>query len=345
MVGVIRDEHLAPSPQVAKVASSGSTADDRIAYSVVAPLYNESGNLSVLVDRLRPVLTKLAGESWEIVFVDDGSQDDSWQVVERLHQQDARVKGLRFSRNFGHHIALTAGLDASRGDRVVTMDSDLQDQPEDLPKLVAKMDEGYDLVYAERIHRKHSAGKTLSSRFFLWMLNRGTSVPYPITGAVFRIMSRPFVDQLCRLRERHRLFTGLTSWLGFRQASASVEHGRRHAGRTKYDLGRMLRLAADSTLSFSAKPLQILIWLAGGACLFSLIFAAYLVARLAVTGSVLSGWLATMAVVTFFGSAILLGLAIIGQYLGRIFEQQKGRPLYVLRETLGTSVGEAKHLG
>jgi polyisoprenyl-phosphate glycosyltransferase len=325
---VNRDEPLAQAAH--------RSGESRVAYSVVAPLFNESGNLQALVDRLRPVLGSLAGESWEIIFVDDGSKDDSWQVVQRLHQQDARVKGLRFSRNFGHHIALAAGLDVCRGQRVVTMDSDLQDQPEDLPKMVAKMDEGFDLVYAERVHRKHSAGKTLSSRLFLWLLNRGSRVPYPITGAVYRIMTRPFVAELCRLREHHRLFTGLTSWLGFRQAAAPVEHGQRHSGRTKYDLGRMLRLAADSVMSFSAKPLQLLTWLGGAASVLSLILVITLLVRLARSGSDVNGWWATMAVVALFGSATLLALGIIGQYLARIFEEQKARPLYVLREQLGT---------
>jgi polyisoprenyl-phosphate glycosyltransferase len=148
-------------------------------------------------------------------------------------------------------------------------------------------------------------------------------------------MSRPFVAELCRLREHHRLFTGLTAWLGFRQASAPVEHGQRHAGRTKYDLGRMLRLAADSTMSFSAKPLQLITWLGGAASVLSLILVVSLLARLAGAGEG-NGWWATMAVVALFGSAILLALGIIGQYLARIFEEQKDRPLYVLRERLGT---------
>jgi len=311
---------------------------DRVSYSVVAPLYNEEGNLRILYDRLRPVLQQLARDDWEIIFVDDGSRDDSWQVVEQLHKQDARVTGLRFSRNFGHHVALTAGLDVSRGARVVTMDSDLQDRPEDLPKLVAKMDEGYDLVCAERVGRKHSPGKTLSSRVFLWLLNRASDVPYPITGAVYRIMSRPFVDELCRLRERHRLFTGLTSWLGFRQASAPVEHGERHSGKPKYGFRKMLALAADSIFSFSSKPLHILTGLGGVTSLLALALGVYLLVRYSASGSSATGWASIVAAVAFFGGAILFALGIICQYLARIFEQQKQRPLYVLRQTLAASV-------
>jgi dolichol-phosphate mannosyltransferase len=307
----------------------------RVAYSVVAPLYNESGNLKALYDRLRPVLQGLAGDAWEIILVDDGSRDDSWERVQELHASDPRVIGLRFSRNFGHHVALTAGLDASRGDRVVTMDSDLQDQPEELPKLAARMDEGFDLVYAERMNRRHSPAKQLGSRIFLWLLNAAADVPYPITGAVFRMMNRRFVDEYCRLRERHRLFTGLTAWLGFRQTSVQVVHGERHAGDTKYSFRKMLLLAADSITSFSAKPLYYVIYLGGAVSLAALVFGLYVVVRYYVTGFSTAGWASIITAVTFFGGAILFTLGMIGQYVARMFEEQKGRPMYVVGEALG----------
>ena len=252
---------------------AGASAVGGVAYSVVAPVYNEEENLQALYDRLRPVLTEMAGESWEIVLVDDGSRDGSWREIERLNALDARVVGLRFSRNFGHHMALTAGLDATRGQRVVTMDSDLQDQPEELPKLATKMDEGFDLVYATRISRQHSASKQWTSRLFLHLLNTMSDVPHEITGAVFRMMSRRFVDQLCRLRERHRLFTGLTAWLGFQQATVEVIHGERHAGETKYTIGKMLKLALDSITSFSAKPLYYVMYLGMAISAIAVLFA------------------------------------------------------------------------
>lgn len=306
-----------------------------IHYSVVAPVYNEQDNLQALYDRLRPVLTQLAGEAWEIILVDDGSRDDSWREIDRLHQADPRVVGLRFSRNFGHHMALTAGLDASRGERVVTMDSDLQDQPEELPKLAAKMDEGFDLVYATRTSRQHSVGKQWTSRLFLHLLNTLSDVPHEITGAVFRMMSRRFVDQLCRLRERHRLFTGLTAWLGFKQATVEVVHGERHAGETKYTLGKMLKLALDSITSFSAKPLYYVMYLGLFISALAVMFAFYTVVRYFVIGYATLGYASVMTAVTFLGGLILMVLGVLGQYVGRIFEEQKGRPIYILDQALG----------
>lgn len=307
-----------------------------VAYSVVAPVYNEEENIQVLYDRLRPVLTQMAGESWEIVLVDDGSHDGSWREIERLNALDARVIGLRFSRNFGHHMALTAGLDATHGARVVTMDSDLQDQPEELPKLANKMDEGFDLVYATRVSRQHSAGKQWTSRLFLYLLNKLSDVPHEITGAVFRMMSRRFVDQLCRLRERHRLFTGLTAWLGFKQSTVEVIHGERYAGETKYTLGKMLKLALDSITSFSAKPLYYVMYLGMAISAIAVLFAFYTVIRYFVIGYATLGYASVMTAVTLLGGLILMVLGMIGQYVGRIFEEQKGRPIYILDQALGS---------
>lgn len=307
----------------------------KVSYSVVAPVFDESPNLAELCRRLSVVLTALAGADWEIVLVDDGSRDGSWAEMERLHRADARIVGLRFSRNFGHHIALMAGLDVCRGERVVTMDSDLQDQPEEIAKLAAKMDEGYDLVFAERMHRQHGKTKRAGSRGFLWLLNWAADVPYPITGAVFRIMNRRFVLALRQLRERHRLFTGLTSWLGFKQTSVEVEHGSRYAGEPKYGPRRMLRLAADSVTAFSAKPLYYAVYLGIAASLFAVLFVAYVVIRHFVTGFTMVGWASIMTCILFFGGANLVVLGVIGQYVGRIFEEQKGRPVYIVQEQLG----------
>jgi dolichol-phosphate mannosyltransferase len=304
-----------------------------VRYSVVAPLFNEADNLEVLYARLKPVLDELADGKWELILVDDGSVDDSWRVVTELHERDPRVQGLRFSRNFGHHNAIAAGLDFSRGQRVVTMDSDLQDQPEEIPKLAAKMDEGYELVYAERMERQHSLPKRLASQMFMRMMQSLADVPYPITGAVYRLMSRRFVDELCRLRERHRLFTGLTAWVGFKQASVPVTHGARHAGETKYSLGKMLRLAADTVTAFSAKPLYYVIYLGGAVSALAVLFAVYVIVRYYVTGYSTEGWASIMTAITFFSGLILFTLGAIGQYVARIFEQSKERPIYIVAET------------
>lgn len=305
-------------------------------YSVVAPMYNEAGNLEALYARLVPVLDALADREWELILVDDGSSDASWEVARQLHERDARVRGLRFSRNFGHHQALTAGLDYSRGARVVTMDSDLQDQPEEIPKLAAKMDEGYELVYAERMARRHSALKRMTSALFMYAMRHLADVPHPITGAVFRIMSRRFVDELCRLRERHRLFTGLTAWIGFKQTSVPVTHGERFAGETKYGLGNMLKLATDTVTAFSAKPLYFVIYVGAFVSTAALLFGVSVIVRYYVTGFSTQGWASLMTAVSFFSGLILLTLGAIGQYIARIFEQTKDRPIYIVEEGLGT---------
>jgi dolichol-phosphate mannosyltransferase len=304
-----------------------------VRYSVVAPLYNEVENLEVLYARLRPVLDTLVNGRWELILVDDGSVDASWRVVTALHERDPRVQGLRFSRNFGQHTAVAAGLDHSRGARVVTMDSDLQDLPEELPKLAAKMDEGYDLVYAERMERQHSLPKRLASRGFMRLMQGLADLPHPITGAMYRMMSRRFVDELCRLRERHRLFTGLTAWLGFAQASVPVPHGARHAGRTKYDLRKMLHLAADTVTAFSAKPLYCIIYLGAAVSLLAALFAVSVVVRYCVTGESTQGWASLMTAIIFFSGLILCSLGVIGQYVARILEESKERPMYIVAET------------
>jgi dolichol-phosphate mannosyltransferase len=276
----------------------------------------------------------LASGEWELILVDDGSKDESWQMVQELHEKDPRVLGVRFSRNFGHHMALTAGLDVSRGDRVITMDSDLQDQPEELPKLAAKMDEGYDVVYAERMNRRHTRSKRLGSAIFLWLLNKMSDVPYPITGAVFRMMSRRFVNEFCKLRERHRLFTGLTAWIGFRQTSVEVIHGERHAGETKYSFSKMLKLAADSITAFSAKPLYYVIYIGAATSIFAILFGLYIIVRYFITGFSTAGYASIITAVTFFGGIILFTLGVIGQYIARIFEQSKERPIYIVEESI-----------
>jgi glycosyltransferase involved in cell wall biosynthesis len=326
---------IAPPRRERRLKTSKPAA--AVNYSVVAPLYNESANLEPLYARLRPVLDRLADRKWELILVDDGSTDSSWDRVQSLQQRDQRVIGLRFSRNFGHHTALTAGLDISRGARVVTMDSDLQDQPEEIPKLAAKMDEGYELVYAERTHRQHSQVKQFCSRVFMRALKNLADVPYPITGAVFRMMTRRFVDELCGLRERHRLFTGLTAWVGFKQTSVEVAHGERFSGQTKYTTGRMLRLAADTVTAFSAKPLYYVIYLGGAVSLCATFFGIYVIVRYFITGFSMAGWASLMTAITFFSGTILFTLGAIGQYVARVFEQSKDRPLYIVEAAVWPS--------
>lgn len=303
--------------------------------SVVVPVFNEQGNLDELYNRLTKVLGGVLSLNYEIVFVDDRSKDQSWSVIRRLAQEDRRVTGLRFSRNFGHHLALTAGLDYSAGQAVVIMDADLQDQPEEIEKLYAKYQTGYDVVYAIREERQFGFFKNVSSRVFLWLLNKLVDVDPPINTHIFRIMSRRVVDSLKSFRERERFITGLVSFVGFRQIGVPVEHGKRFSGKTKYTLHKMIRLAVVSITAFSYRPLRL-------ASIFGFFFSftgfmliMILVYRRFAIGLGVEGWTSLAVIVIFMSGVQLLLLGLQGEYIGRIYGEIKGRPIYIMDENTG----------
>ncbi|MDQ7005789.1 MAG: glycosyltransferase family 2 protein [Acidobacteriota bacterium] len=297
--------------------------------SVVIPVYNEEEVLPHMYARLTEVLEKL-DESYEILLVNDGSRDRSLEIMVELRERDPRVTLVNLARNFGHQLAVTAGLDHARGQAVVIIDADLQDPPEVIPAMLERWREGYDVVYGQRVARAgESLFKKLTAAAFYRFLRRMTSVDIPVDTGDFRLLSRRVVDAMSRLGEHHRFLRGMIAWLGFRQVALQYERAPRFAGETKYPLRKMLRFAADATVSFSFLPLRAataLGFLVAAACL---IYAGYAVWARLFAGVTVSGWTSLMVAVLFLGAVQLLSLGVIGEYLGRVYEEVKGRPLYV----------------
>lgn len=299
---------------------------------VVVPFLNEAENLPVLFDR---VVKALAGqpEQLEILFVDDGSADGSSQWVQNQAAADSRVRLLRLSRNFGHQIAITAGMDHADGDAVVIIDADLQDPPEVIPDLLVKWREGYEVVYAVRRSR---AGETWLKKFlaasFYKAFRALAKINVPMNAGDFRLVDRKVVDALKEIRELHRFMRGLTCWVGFRQGAVYYDRAARYSGLTKYPVWKSMRLAFDAITSFSAAPLR---WITGAGMLVSLlgvIFALRIMwDHLIRPTALVPGWASLMALVLFLGGIQLICLGMIGQYISRIFEESKKRPLYCVK--------------
>ena len=311
-----------------------------IELSVVIPVFNEEESVPEIYRRLAEVLPRTVA-SHEIVFVDDGSRDRSWELVKQIAARDPRVKGVSFSRNFGHQMAFTAGLDHVAGDAVVIMDADLQDPPELLPELVARWREGYDVAYAVRAKR---AGETVfklaTAATFYRLLRRITNVDIPVDTGDFRLMSRKAVEAFRRLPEHHRFTRGMVAWLGFRQIGVPYNRAPRHAGETKYPLKKMLRLASDGITSFSYLPLQIASWL--GLAVSAVALAAFLAVLIAkAAGSALAWSWVAIAGLALLGGVQLIAIGLLGEYLGRVFDEVRGRPLYLVREKVGLDGGTA----
>jgi len=302
--------------------------------SVVSPVFNEAACLSELYRRLTSTLSQLC-DSYEIVLVDDGSSDDSWARISDLSSRDPRVRGVRFSRNFGHHLSISAGLDFAIGDWVIVMDSDLQDQPESIPALYAKALEGFDTVLACRSVRRDSWVKRLTSHGFYKVYASLTDTTYDAQAGVFRIMSRRVVDALRQMRESNRFFPGLVDWVGFSRSRIFVEHARRFAGETKYPLRRQFLLALNTILSFSDKPLFYVMYLGLIMSTLSLTYGLYIIG-LALAGKVvIMGYASLASAIFFVGGFAVFAIGIVGIYVGRIFRQVQGRPLYIIAQTCG----------
>jgi len=309
-------------------------ARERPVYSVVAPVYNEEETLPHFYDRLTAVMEGL-GESYEIVLVNDGSRDGSYRAMRALHERDPRVVVVDFSRNFGHQIAISAGLDHARGDAVAIIDSDLQDPPEVIAELVARWRAGAEVVYAQRRSRLgETRFKLLTAAAFYRLIGRLTSIDIPRDTGDFRLLDRKVVDTLVRMREHHRFMRGLSVWVGFRQEAVRYDRAERFAGETKYPLTKMVRFSLDAITSFSHVPLQLattLGFLIAGVSFLGIIIAA--IVRF-FNGSIV-GQGTTISVVLFLGGIQLIFLGVIGEYLGRIYDEVRARPLYIAREVLG----------
>ncbi len=302
-------------------------------FSIIAPIYNESQNLPELYRRVKGVMEP-TGEPWEILMVDDGSTDGSREKIKQISQEDPCVRPVIFARNFGHQLAVTAGLDYSRGQAVVIIDSDLQDPPEVILDLIAKWREGYEVVYAVRSEREGEGWfKLATASLFYRMIYRITDVKIPLDTGDFRLLDRKVVEVIKNMRERHRFLRGMSVWVGFNQTGVKYRRAARYAGETKYPFKKMFKFAWDAVTSFSYLPLQIATYLGFISAGIS-IFAIPIVAYMRITGSqeAFAGQATTLVAVLFLGGVQLISLGILGEYVGRLYDEAKGRPLYIVRE-------------
>jgi len=303
--------------------------------SIVVPVFNERETILELYARIRHV-TQAAEMNCEILFVNDGSTDQSEEILLNLCRKDQSVKVLELSRNFGHQIAIAAGLDYAQGDAVITMDADLQHPPELIPELVKKWTEDFDVIYTcRRTTQGVGPFKILTSRFFYSLINRLSDVTIPAGAADFRLLDRKVVEVFRTFRERSLFVRGLIAWMGYRQTAILYEAGNRYGGKSKYSFGRMLRLFADGITSFSSVPLYLSALFGAIISAFSFVYAGYAIYARLFTGSVVEGWTSVLVMVSFIGGIQLITLGILGLYLGRIYNEVKGRPRYLLRHTIG----------
>ena len=304
--------------------------------SVVIPVYKAENCLHELYRRLRVSLETIS-QDFEIVLVEDCGGDRSWEIIQELASMDNRVKGIQFSRNFGQHYGITAGLDHCDGDWVVVMDCDLQDQPEEIPNLYAKAQEGYDVVLARRGQRKDAVLKRLSSRIFYSCFNYLADLTYDAEVGNFRIISRKVADSYRSMSEQLRFFGAMIDWMGFPTTSIDVAHAQRFEGKSTYTFKKLLKLATDTIIAFSDKPLRLSIQLGFAMALFSFAFGGYVLFKALVFGSPVLGWSSLMVSLYFIGGIIITNLGIIGIYLGKTFNEAKKRPLYII-ERVTTNV-------
>ncbi|MDX8386200.1 MAG: glycosyltransferase family 2 protein [Gallionella sp.] len=300
--------------------------------SVVVPVYRAENCLDELCRRLKNVLEDISPD-FEIVLVEDCGGDDSWQVIERLSAADSRVKGIQFSRNFGQHYGITAGLDHCDGDWVVVMDCDLQDRPEEIPRLYAKALEGYDVVLASRGKRQDGFLKRITSRVFYKVFSYLADMDYDGESGNFRIMSRKVVKNFLRMREQLRFFGGLVQWMGFPTTSIEVQHAGRFEGKSTYTISKLWKLATDTIIAYSDKPLRLAIRLGFLMAFLSFCYGAYILIHAMVYGSPIPGWNSLIVSLYFIGGIIISILGIIGIYLGKNFDESKKRPLYIVRRS------------
>src|SRR5512138_3640113 len=304
----------------------------KITYSIVAPIYNELENLPELYRRVKEVMDSTS-ETWELVLVDDGSTDGSTQAICELGKEDKRVRPVIFARNFGHQIAITAGWDYARGDAVIIIDADLQDPPELILEMAKKWKEGYEVVYAVRAEREgESWFKLWTASLFYRLIYRITDVKIPLDTGDFRLLDRKVVDVMNNMRERHRFLRGMSAWVGFKQIGVDYKRAARLAGETKYPFRKMFRLALNAITSFSYFPLQVATFF-GFASAGIAILAIVPVVYLRMTGSqAFFGQATTLIAVLFLGGVQLISLGVLGEYIGRLYDEAKGRPLYIVRE-------------
>jgi polyisoprenyl-phosphate glycosyltransferase len=310
------------------------TSTDALLLSVVASCYEEEESLDEFYRRVSTVCRETVSDSYEIVLVNDGSQDGTWAQMVRLAEADSHLVAVNLSRNHGHQLALSAGLHICRGRRILIIDSDLQDPPELLPKMMSLMDTGVDVVYGRRISRQdETLFKKTSAACFYRLLTRFADVQIPVDTGDFRLLSRRALDVLNRMPEHYRFIRGLVSWIGFRQEALPYERCARFAGQTKYPLSKMILFAFDAITSFSVRPLRLASYLGFAFALAALAMLLYVFGAW-LTGHVVQGWTSLAAIILLLGSCQLLVLGLMGEYLGRLYIESKDRPLFVIQDIL-----------
>jgi dolichol-phosphate mannosyltransferase len=304
---------------------------------VVSPVYCEQDGIQTFYERLVAALEPMEGIAFHLVLVDDGSTDGTLDVLRKIAEKDDRVRVLALSRNFGHQLAITCGMDAARGDVVIVMDSDLQDPPEVIPQMLEQWRAGSKVVYGVRSSRDGETRlKLATARAFYRLLNRLSDVPLPLDAGDFRLLDRQVIDVLSQLREDNRYIRGLVSWVGFPQSAVVYEREARYAGQTKYSLTKMVRLATDGITSFSQRPLRLAFTAGAVITAVSAFLAAYIAfAKLADPARAIPGFASLMCAVLFLGGVQLLFLGLLGEYVGRIYRETKRRPLYVVADSFG----------
>ncbi|WP_010272226.1 glycosyltransferase family 2 protein [Paenibacillus senegalensis] len=308
-------------------------------YSVVVPMFNEEEVISASYDRLKQVMDGV-GEEYELVFVNDGSRDRTLAIISEISDRDPRVKIIDFSRNFGHQVAISAGMDYAQGRAIIVIDADLQDPPEMIPEMIRKWKQGDDVIYGKRLKRKgETPFKKITAKLFYRLLRSLTSVDIPVDTGDFRLIDRKVCDVMGTLKEKNRFIRGMVSWVGFRQSSVEYVREERFAGETKYPLKKMIRFALDAITSFSYKPLRIATYIGFFVSLSSFIYLLIVLYQRLFTDLTEPGWTSIVAINLLFNGIVLLLLGVIGEYIGRIYDESKGRPLYIVRETRGYASG------
>lgn len=303
-------------------------------YSIIIPIYNEEHSLPELHARLTDALTSL-DNPFEVILIDDGSKDQSFEIMRRIQSNDARFKILRLSRNFGHQVAISAAMNYTQGDAVILMDGDLQDPPELLPQMIARWREGYQVVYTVKTSRKENPMKRLAFKAFYRILHALSSIQIPMDAGNFSLMDRRVVEVMCQMPERHRYISGLRAWIGFRQIGIEYDRGARFAGKPQMSIRRLFALAFDGIFSFSNVPLRTASYVGMVAALVAFAGGIFVIYEKLFTDKAILGWASTITTITFLGGLILMTLGVIGEYIGRIYDEVKQRPLYIVSEAIG----------
>lgn len=298
--------------------------------SLVVPAFNEEEAMEQSFERTYRAMSSI-GYPFEIIYIDDGSRDRTWEIISRLAREHEEVKALRFSRNFGHQLAVTAGMDEAKGDAVIIMDADLQDPPEVIADMVKAWEQGADIAYGKRLHRKgETAAKKLTAWCYYRLLNFMSAYPIPLDTGDFRLLDKAVADEFKVLREHNRFLRGMSAWLGYNAVPVKYVREERCAGKTKYTLKKMLRLAADGIFGFSSRPLTLIGWAGLAVLCIALLGLIATIACAAVTG--VPGWLWAVCALVLLDGVILCAMGVQGAYTQRIYDEVKGRPLYIIKE-------------